>query len=70
MFFDEGQDRRDLVDVQICVEHGEDEVGGDPRGVGGRVELVQEAGREGIYGIGKNRAKGREKTGWTEAGGG
>lgn len=58
MLFDEGQDRRDMVDVEVCVKRGEDEVGGDARGVGGGVELVQKARGEGIYGVSKNRAKG------------
>jgi len=37
MLFDESQDRRNLIDMEICVKHGEDEVGCDARGVGGGV---------------------------------
>jgi hypothetical protein len=37
MLFDESQDWRNLIDMEICVKYGEDEVGCNARGVGGRV---------------------------------
>ena len=37
MLFDESQDWRNLIDMEVCVKHGEDEVGCDARGVGGGV---------------------------------
>lgn len=50
-FLDDGQGGRDLVDVDIGVEDGEDELGGYAYGIGGSVEFVQEALVPGVYGV-------------------
>jgi hypothetical protein len=56
--------------VDVCVENGEDEVGCDAWSVGGGIELVEEAGREGIYGVGENRPQGGDEAGRAKPGGG
>ena len=49
MLFDHGQGRRDFIGVDIGVESGEDEFGGEPRGVGRGVEFAHEAAVPGVY---------------------
>ena len=42
-FFDDSEGRGDLVNVEICVEDGEDEFRSEADGVSGGVKFVQEA---------------------------
>lgn len=49
--FDDGQSGRDLVDMNVCVQDGKDELGGYAYGVGGSVEFVKEALVPGVYGV-------------------
>ena len=49
VLFDHGQGGRDFIGVDIGVESGEDEFGGEARGVGRGVEFAHEAAVPGIY---------------------
>jgi hypothetical protein len=43
LLFDDGEGGRDVVDVHVCVEGGQEQVGGEADGVWRGVEFVEEA---------------------------